>query len=321
MIGKSTRQLRSDRHDRSFYRDLSSTLQTTGQWKGEIWCKRKIGEVFPQRLTISCVKNTAGEVTHYVADGQDITEERKAAADESAILIARQVQQGLFPAGMPCVAGFDIAGAVLPAERASGDYFDFISLKRGYLGIVVADICGHGLGPALLMAQLQAYVRALAETDVDPGAILSKANRLFAQSQVGHFATLFLCRIDLKSRKFTYASAAHEGHLLRQNGKSRVLNSTALPLGVDERATIRTVGPLQLTSGDLIVLPTDGIVETRRSDHTFFGKQRLLDTVRMNQHEPAEQIVQSLFEAARTFAHGDAQKDDMTAVICKTLTL
>ena len=115
--------------------------------------------MYPQRLTITCVKDELGKTTHYVGDGHDITEEKQAEADRQSIAVARRYSRIYF-LPMTHVPGFDIAGAVHPADRVSGDYFDFLALGQKSIGVLVADVCGHGLGAALLMAQTQAYLRA-----------------------------------------------------------------------------------------------------------------------------------------------------------------
>ncbi len=160
VIGQTPRILRSGRHDEHFYRAMWEAIRTDGYWEGEVWNRRKDGLEYLQRLTITCVRNARGETTHFVGDGQDITEEKIAAADRAAIHAAREVQESLFPARPPSVPGFDIAGAVHPAELASGDFFDFITVGQTSVSVLVADVSGHGLGPALLMAQTQAYLRA-----------------------------------------------------------------------------------------------------------------------------------------------------------------
>ncbi len=137
-------------------RRLLESIQAEGYWEGEIWNRRKDGHEYLQRLTITCVKNAHGETTHYVGDGQDITEEKIAAADRAAIQAARKVQESLFPSEPPNIPGFDIAGAVHPAELVSGDFFDFMAIGQTSVGVLIADVSGHGLGPALLMAQTQA---------------------------------------------------------------------------------------------------------------------------------------------------------------------
>lgn len=317
VIGQLPVFLRSARHDRDFYRQMWQQIRDNGYWEGEIWSRRKNGEVFPQRLTINAVRNETGEVTHFVGDGQDLTEEKRAAHQQMAIDVARRVQHSLFPSRMPTVPGFDIAGAAFPAEHVSGDYYDFIRLPDDSLALLVADVSGHGLGPALLMAQAQAYLRAIAETYHDPGELLRHANRLLARTDTEHFVTLFLAHLEPSRSQFTYAAAGHRGYLLRRDDSIVQLESTGIPLGISPQVEFSTSPSYELAPGDILVLPTDGIVEARGTDRAFFGEQRLLDVVRAHRTESASSIVRELYAAARTFTHGQAQKDDITVVIAK----
>lgn len=319
VIGKTPRVLRSGRHDDEFYREMWRAIGMEGYWEGEVWNKRKDGLVYLQRLTIACVKNAFGETTHYVGDGQDITWSKQAEADRVAINAAREVQLALFPSQAPRMPGFDIAGAVRPAERVSGDFFDYISLGQNSVGILVADVCGHGLGPALMMAQTQAYLRALAESCADPGELLTRANRLFATSGCGRFITMFLGRLDADERTFVHAGAAHQGFLVRANGEAKVLDSTGLPLGVLDNTNVTLAPAIDLKAGDIVLLPTDGIEETSNPDRCLFGRERMLDVVRNHAAKSAAQIVEALFCEAREFAEGKLQEDDITAVVVKVL--
>jgi sigma-B regulation protein RsbU (phosphoserine phosphatase) len=295
------------------------SIRTEGFWEGEVWNKRKQGSTYLQRLTITCVKNQSGDTTHYVGDGQDITDAKQAAANREAINAARKVQQSLFPSEPPSVPGFDIAGAVHPARDASGDYFDFISLGDGSIGFLVADVSSHGLGPALLMAQMQAYIRALVDAHDDPAVLLNHAGRLFALNSSEHFVTFFLGRCDIESCSLVYASAGHQGYVVCQNGDVKVLESTGIPLGIDEKLSVASAPAVALKSGDIILLPTDGIEETKSPDGSFFGRERAFDVVRANRESSAAEIVEALFGAAREFTDGEPQEDDITAVVVKIL--
>jgi PAS domain S-box-containing protein len=319
VIGKTPNILRSGRHDDGFYREMWESIRNTGHWDGEVWNKRKDGHIYLQRLTITCVKNESGETTHYVADGQDITEAKQAAADRAAINAARKVQESLFPPESPSVPAFDMAGAVHPAEHASGDYFDFVSLGDGSLGILVADVSSHGLGPALLMAQVQAYTRALANSHDDPAVLLTHLNQLFASNRSGHIVTLFLGCLDVERRSFAYASAGHQAYVIGGDGALKVLKATGVPLGVDANLTFCCASAIALEPGDVIVLPTDGIEETQGPDGRLFGRERMFDVVRANREKPAAEIVEILFRTAREFDEGTPQKDDITAVVVKML--
>ena len=319
VVGKTPRVLRSGRHDGDFYGEMWRAIRTEGFWNGEIWHKRKDGHEYLQRLTVTAVRDASGKVTHYVGDGQDLTLEKQAEANRAELLAARAVQRSLLPSNGPCLPGFDIAGGLYPADNVSGDFFDFFSFPEKSVGILVADVSGHGLGPGLLMAQTQAHLRSIAEQCCDPGEILSRANRFFGRINSGHFVTTFLGRLDVAARSFVYAGAGHQGYLLSANGKVHVLKSTSTPLGVEEHWTLRPSPAVALEAGDIILLPTDGIEEAVDPNKNYFGRDRMFEVIRENAEKSAVRIIESLYSAARDFAGGQRQADDMTAVIVKVL--
>ena len=148
------------------------------------------------------------------------------------MIAAQQIQEHLFPERPPGLAGFDIAGASFPAEFTSGDYYDYIPLPEMCSAIVVGDVSGHGLGPALLMASTRSILRSIARTTGDVSEILTLANRFLREdTQPDHFVTLFLGRLDPHSRQFSYVSAGHPAaYVLDTSGKVKArLESTALP--------------------------------------------------------------------------------------------
>src|SRR5581483_10317530 len=126
------------------------------------------------------------------------------------IRLARQIQQKLFPAPALPLPGFDVSGVSHPAEATGGDYFDYLPLPDGSLGVVIGDVSGHGFGPALLMAELRAYLRAFLLSRADVGEIVGLLNRALADdAPEGYFATLLLARLDPATRSLVYASAGH----------------------------------------------------------------------------------------------------------------
>lgn len=320
VVGKFPRILKSGRHGVEFYSEMWRTIQTQGYWQGEIWNRRKDGHIYLQRLTITCVKNESGEITHYVGDGQDLTQHKQGEADLAAILAARKVQQTLLPPSAPCESGFDIAGAVYPAEHASGDFFDYIPLGQDSIGVLVADVSGHGLGPALLMAQTQAYLRALAETCTDPGELVTRANHLFATNDSGHFVTIFLGCLNVVTRSLVYVGAGHQAYHIARDGVVRVLRSSSIPLGIEKTLPPFAPSTITLEAGDILVVPTDGAEEAMSVDGRQFGRERMLDLVRDNREKPAVEIVETLFRAARDFAERRPQEDDITALVVKVLS-
>jgi hypothetical protein len=241
------------------------------------------------------------------------------AQTEEQFRLARQIQQKLFPNGAPRLAGFDIAGVCHAADATGGDYFDFIPMRGGGLGIAVGDVSGHGFGPALLMAEVHAIIRALALAHIDAGEILTLANRIVCEDTADEqFVTVFLGCIDPRERTLVYASAGQQGFILGSCGAMTKLDSTGLPLGVDPSEIITCAPVIHLDDGCFVLLFTDGIFEAKSADGNSFGIERAFDIVRVHRHLPAEGIAQQLCQAVRVFSQNGPQRDDITAVVIKT---
>jgi len=266
-----------------------------------------------------------GERRH-VAFIRDITArkraERELRANQEQFQVAREIQQRLFPKSAPVIEGFEIAGVTYPAEATGGDYFDYLPMMNGNVGVIVADVTGHGIGPALLMAETRAYLRTLTSNRDDLGEILSIANRILAED-IGEerYVTLFLGKIDPKTRQFTYASAGHPtGYVLGSSGEIKtLLKRTAVPLGINPNAKYDGAVGVALQSGDIVLLLTDGIEEAVGPDESFFGIERTLNVVRQNRTKTAREILESLYRAVREFSQPSPQLDDLTAIAIKVL--
>lgn len=250
---------------------------------------------------------------------QQIVERQQGSSAED-IRVARQVQQHLFPQRPPACPNFDLHGACFPAAATSGDYFDYLPLADDRLGVVIGDVTGHGLGPALLMMATRAYLRAFAQTHADIGRVLTLTNRALAADVTdGWFVTLLLAQLDPSQRLLHYASAGHcTGYVLARTGAVRVrLYSTDLPLGIHPDGEFSVAPEVRLNPGEVVVLWTDGVLEARAPDGEFFGEERALDIVRTHGGEPAQEIVAALCRGVRSFTRPQPQQDDMTAIAIK----
>lgn len=263
----------------------------------------------------------------------DVTARKQAEAElartAAEFEVARTIQQRLFPSGTPTMPGldigvatfgFDIGGASYPAEAIGGDYYDFIPLSDQSLAVAIGDVSGHGVGPALLMAEVRALLRAFAQTQADVSAILRMVNRvLVGDFERDRFITLLLMKLNPRTRALTYTSAGHPtGSLLDSRGAlKRTLPSTDFPLGIVEDAQFPASCEIALDVGDIVLLVTDGIVEARSPDGTAFGAHRPMDLVRAYRHCSAKQIVNNLYHAVRAFSQGLPQYDDITATVIK----
>jgi PAS domain S-box-containing protein len=283
---------------------------------------RKDGTEIPIEVSFSDML-LQGE-RRFVCFIRDITErkraERELRENQEQFRVAREIQQRLFPKSAPACPGFDIGGATFPAEATGGDYFDYLPMLQDRLGMVVGDVTGHGVGPALLMAETRAYLRVLAGRREDPGEILTRANAILAED-VGseRFVTLFLGRLDPKTRRFLYASAGHPaGYILGPQGAIKhILRRTGIPLGMKIDTQYIAAPEVSLAPGDLLLMLTDGIEETSAADGSLFGLERILQVIREQQARPAREIVQGLYEAVRAFAGHSPQLDDITLIVGK----
>ena len=231
---------------------------------------------------------------------------------------AQEIQQRLYPVRPPVLPGFDVAGALYPATAAAGDYFDYIPMLDGCVGIVVGDVSSHGMGPALLMSETRACLRTLAQACSDVGEILTRANRvLAADTSDFHFITLAMARIDPRTRTLVYASAGQRGYLLHPSNAVTVLDSTSLPLGVHSDTVVPTAPPLTLTPGQIVTFFTDGVVETESPGRVRFGVGRALEVIRTERESPAQRIVEALHAEIGGFSRYQPQRDDITVVIVK----
>ena len=246
---------------------------------------------------------------------------------EQEVAAARAIQEQLYPSSEPDVPGFDIAGMAFPALEVSGDYFDFIPMSGGRLGIAIGDVSGHGLGPALRMAETRAYLRALAydggsagviSDTGDPAGLLHRTNELLLTAPSWQFVTLFFLVLNPADHTYTFASAGHRIFHLSHDGKVHILGSTGPALGLSKDAEFTTVGPTHIEPGDLLFMGTDGFEEAYASDHKLFGVNRLLDAVRSDPTADSATVIRIVSAAAMAFSGGTPQSDDMTAVVIQS---
>lgn len=255
---------------------------------------------------------------------RDVTERKKTEQalreSEEQFRVAREIQQRLFPKTAPAVPGFDIAGRSYPAEATGGDYFDFILMMNNRVGIVVGDVTGHGIGPAMLMAETRAYLRIVARNREALSEILPRANLMLAEdTDFERYVTLLLISLDPQRRSFVYANAGHPaGYVLDESGQVKVrLKRTGVPLGLRPDTQYEASQEIQLAAGDLILMLTDGVEEAMSPAEEFFGTERTINVVQNNRSRPASEIVAALYDEVRAFASNAPQLDDVTVVVVK----
>jgi sigma-B regulation protein RsbU (phosphoserine phosphatase) len=239
---------------------------------------------------------------------------------DAALIAAQGVQQHLLPRSPLRLPGCEIHGVSFPAEMTQGDIYDFFSLPDGSVIVAIADVSGHGIDSALLMAATQARLRSYAELGLGLDEILGRANRgLIEQTGGEYFVTLLAMRIDPGARGLVYANAGHPaGFVLDRTGAVRVsLESQSLPLAIKADTAFPPGPPIELAAGDLVLLITDGLFEARSPEGEFFGMERALQVVRESIDAPVDHILQSIRNAVGRFRRSSSLDDDLTLILAR----
>jgi len=241
--------------------------------------------------------------------------------------IAREVQERLFPQKLPVVAGLDYAGHCRPALGVGGDYYDFLALPEGRLGVAIGDVSGKGIAAALMMASLQASLRGEAtRAPENLAAAVANVNRLvYEASSSNRYATFFYGQYDPTQGRFDYVNAGHNPPMLfrQANGHSEVirLQPGGTVVGLLEDARYEQ-GSVQINPGDILVFFTDGISEAMNPADEEWGEDSLMDSVRASicgtSVSSAKELMECTFAAATQFADTAPQHDDMTLVVLRT---
>ncbi|WP_263367181.1 PP2C family protein-serine/threonine phosphatase [Edaphobacter bradus] len=241
--------------------------------------------------------------------------ERRAAQE---LEIAKQVQARLFPQMLPALRTLDYAGVCIQAHAVGGDYYDFMVLGRGRLGLVIGDIAGKGIAAALLMANLQANIRSQSAIALDdPQCVLQSVNRLFYENTIDSaYATLIFAEYDDNLRRLRYVNCGHLPALvLRRDGTVERLHSTSTVLGLFPQWEC-LFSESQLSSGDILVLYTDGVTEACNDAEEEFGENRLIEALRRYRDQPAAELLASVATEVQRFCP-NSQRDDITLIVAK----
>ena len=238
---------------------------------------------------------------------------------EKELGAAGEIHRHLLPKSAPQLPHFDIGGRCEPATFAGGDYFDFFTTHDNRLMVAIADVAGHGMGPALMMAETRIVIRTLAPASTDLGDLLSRANEVLQPDFVDNaFVAAFVASIDPHERQFEYASAGHPAFVLaRNNDIKEQLKSSDPPLGIIRHHRFISPPPVRLEVGEALFAFTDGIVESCDRTNEPFGENRLFEELKAAHPQDAKKTIATIFAAVHRFAHQDTQVDDMTAILLR----
>ena len=249
---------------------------------------------------------------------------------------AATIQQRLLPQTPPNLPGFDINGILRSSTSVSGDFYDFIPLDDGRLGIVIADVRGKGIPAALLMVMIRTALRLVCRQESSPAAVIKSINDLLViDTEPDLFATMVYGILDPEALKFTYSNAGHCYPLHWKSTDVHAKRSTAIQGAKLTINQLRTGGivagsfdfaefeneTVHLESGDTILFYTDGITEAEReADAGFYGEDRLLEVIKPSWDLSAEMICKTIENDLLDYIGGKQQSDDLTLVVLKVTT-
>lgn len=227
---------------------------------------------------------------------------------------AREIQQSLLPREIPQISGFTAAGAWQPARTVSGDYYDVLRLADHRLGICIADVVGKGVSAALLMANVQAAVRAFANNSESPAGVCAKVNRLLHENiATGKFVTFLYGILDGESRTFRYCNAGHLYPILVSGGSVRMPEEGGAVLGVFPGWTYED-SSMELRAGDRLILFTDGITEAADEEQREFGESGIAEFAKANSALSASELTSQLLGKVTEFCAAQF-RDDATLLV------
>jgi serine phosphatase RsbU (regulator of sigma subunit) len=263
----------------------------------------------------------AGEIRKQVeAALREADTRRQLESVEHDLSLARSIQQSLLPSVTPQIEGFEIAGWNRPADQTGGDYYDWQVLPNGTVVVELADVTGHGIGPALLAAVCRAYARAnLGRGNGLLEAMEQLNSELIRDIGEGRFVTFVAVVFAAGCRRVELLSAGHGPsfvYVLKED-RFKEIGAQGLPLGISSQLISDPPEILELYAGDVLVLATDGFLEWTNREGEQFGVKRLEETIRKSKEKRASELIATLYGAVLAFSGGTKQQDDLTAVVIK----
>ncbi|HLF95866.1 MAG TPA: PAS domain S-box protein [Methylococcaceae bacterium] len=322
LLGSNLRILQGLDTDPAAVREIVDAMRTGQGCEVVLKNYRKDGTPFWNELRISPVRDDGGALTHFIGVQTDVTELRRASEERHELEIAKQIQLSLLPKRPLAVEGAKVAGLCLPATHIGGDYFDYFYTGRS-LDVVIADVSGHSVGAALIMAEVRSALKAetrLTSTGNNngPAKVLSLLNEVLYEDLSGSdlFISMFYLRLDLATRRLSYANAGHNCPLLSRASAAvcEPLDADGLILGV-RKIVFFEEKSLQIEAGDRLLLYTDGVTEALNEQGEFFDVPRLCDLFATHRDTRPEIVIGQLIEALHAFRGAAPLVDDVSMAV------
>jgi len=283
---------------------------------------RTVKGIFTKEF-VALFENMARQVAIAWRNDQQLQEVLHVREQEREMQIAKEIQIGLLPATLPKSENFQVAGLCVPAHQVGGDYYDFIKRGRCIYDLVIADVSGHNIGSALIMAETRTFIHARLDGIKQPAAMLQALNDYFLKDldRSELFVTMFYLQYHADRQTLTFSNAGHNSPLLWKQYQQKMtkLDAEGLIFGIKKDVSFEQK-VTQLEPGDLLLLYTDGIVEAENSNHEFFGMERLEKLLRESEGQEPQEIIDRIMNQVRMFTGMRHFNDDITMLVMKVLS-
>ncbi|HSR68443.1 MAG TPA: PP2C family protein-serine/threonine phosphatase [Acidobacteriota bacterium] len=297
-------------------------LRTSEELLGAVVLGPRLGNLPYDQADLEFGSGLVGQSVVAFENGWHFTETVEKRKMEQELGVAAGIQQDLFPQSLPELKGFETAAYSRPARQVGGDYYDALPLgdpdpESPYL-FCVADISGKGVPASLLMANIQATLRALLSTELELVELVTRTSALLYATTPGNkYATAILVQIDPADSRVRCVNAGHnDGILLKADGSCEHWKSTGPPVGLIPNIPFSSAS-FEMAPGDLLALYSDGVVEAHNSQEEEFGEERFEEVLREQARSPCESILERVYQALDAFAGDQPQHDDITLMLIR----
>lgn len=298
--------------------DLIVPMQLQGETKGLILLGKRINNLDYSDTDIEFIYSVGSIAIISLENRRLFKEALEKQKMEEELEIARDIQRNLLPHSVPEFSNFDIAAVNLSSKQVGGDYYDIIILDKDTFCTAIGDVSGKGVPAALLMANLQAFLKTTCKQGMMIDEATGLINDLISENTMdGKFITFFWGIFDNLNKTLTYVNAGHNPPLLIREGKIIKLEKGGIILGVMKTFTPYISEQVQLKKDDVIVLFTDGITEAKNVEDEEFSDEKLESLALNLSPEPADEILNTIRNEVQKFASGTIQSDDITLMVLK----